>query len=143
MYKKVLIMGMLFLSSLNFCFGANIQCWEENINPWVSKAISNTRSNSNNFAASDSKLYNTLKDKATVVFVGVSAYSSAGGTTSDSPIAAMPYSYITGTSYEGGGRYHVDMCSLALKFCAVFNDSGSSSSSTSSTAAVNYIIKAK
>ena len=144
MYKKVLIMGMLFLSSLNFCFGANIQCWEEYRTPWDSQVTSNYEKNSNNFSASDSKLYNTLKDKATVVFVGVSTYKQVGGVGDSVVYTAMPTTFIA--SYNGYGKNKVsDSDYIALKFCAVFNDSGSSSSSTStsSTAAVNYIIKAK
>ena len=138
MYKKVLIMGMLFLSSLNFCFGANIQCWEEYRTPWDSQVTSNYEKNSNNFSASDSKLYNTLKSKATVIFVGTKgAYS--GGTTSESN-SAISATYI-GSPYWGRSN----SSGIILNFCAVFNDSASSSSSTStsSTAAVNYIIKAK
>ena len=137
MYKKVLIMSMLFLSSLNFCFGANIQCWEEYRTPWDSQVTSNYESKSNNFSASDSKLYNTLKDKATVFFVGV-----VGGDIKD---GGMRYgTFINAMSYSPSSTYDEY---IALKFCAVFNDSGSSTSSTStsisSTAAVNYIIKAK
>ena len=138
MYKKVLIMGMTILSSLNFCFGANIQCWEENITKWDSRVDNNYASKSNNFSASDSKLYNTLKDKATVVFVGISSYDKV---TAGEGVTAMPMSYI----YKYFDYYkYVENPYIALKFCAVFNDSGSSTSaSTNATAAVNYIIKAK
>ena len=127
MYKKVLIMGMTLLSSLNFCFGANIQCWEEYRIPWNGQT--------SNFSASDSKLYNTLKDKATVIFVGVTSYKQVGGSGDSQVYTAIPTTYIV------SGIYQSDY--IALKFCAVFNDSGSSSTSTNSTAAVNYIIKAK
>lgn len=149
MYKKVLIMGMLFLGSLNFCFGANIQCWEENINPWDSRVLSNYYEKSNNFSASDSKLYNTLKDKATVIFVGVNTYRTATTTSSDGGITAMPSSYIlyNDSSWNNNTTGKIMRYSLsnyiALKFCAVFNDSASSSTSTNATASVNYIIKAK
>ena len=142
--KKFLITGMLFLGSLNFCFGANIQCWEEYRTPWDSQVMSWYSSNSNKFSASDSKLYNTLKDKATVIFVGTTGYTTTGTNSSDGGITTVPTSYILAPlSYGRPTRVQAD--SIILNFCAVFNDSGSSSSSTStsSTAAVNYIIKAK
>ena len=141
MYKKVLIMGMLFLGSLNFCFGANIQCWEEYRTPWDRQVMENVTSKSNNFSASDSKLYSSLQGKATVFFVGVNTYRTA----SSDGITSALFSYIHSLYWNNinmNGNHSESDC-IALKFCAVFNDSASSSTSTSSTAAVNYIIKAK
>jgi len=133
MYKKVLITGMALLGSLNFCFGANIQCWDEYRGIYDSNAVGLI--NSRTVSGSDSKLYSALKDKATVVYVGV-----VGGKAKTSDGITMTYtSYLTSYDYR---KTYVNDDYIALKFCAVFNDS-SSSTSTNATAAVNYIIKAK
>ena len=148
-YKILPLLFLIVFSNLNISsYSSEMYCWEETK---YQGDFSKNNKMATNAKATDSYLYDTLKDKATIIPVGVVSYKN------------NTESYATGSSAYGYGFneiytkiYHIDSCpqtnyktiqadATFLKFCAVFNSSGSSSggSSGAATASVNYIIKAK
>lgn len=151
-YKILPLLFLIVFSNLNISsYSSEMYCWEETRH---GDFIKNNK-NATNAKATDSYLYDTLKDKATIIPVGVVSYKNIGAANSDygygyNQISTRVY-YTNYLEYNYGGQnsgnYYAD--ATFLKFCAVFNSSGSSSggssggSSGAATASVNYIIKAK
>ena len=150
-YKILPLLFLIVFSNLNISsYSSEMYCWEETK---YQGDFSKNNKWATNAKATDSYLYDTLKDKATIIPVGIVSYRN----TTSSASADYGYAYNeihtsvyhvkkTGSDFVTRD-YYAD--ATFLKFCAVFNSSGSSSggssggSSGAATASVNYIIKAK
>ena len=142
-YKILPLLFLIVFSNLNISsYSSEMYCWEETK---YQGDFSKNNKWATNAQATDSYLYDTLKDKATIIPVGIVSYKNMKRDSTDS---SYGYNEISTRVYytdylNTWGTYYAD--ATFLKFCAVFNSSGSSSggSSGAATASVNYIIKAK
>ena len=148
-YKILPLLFLIVFSNLNISsYSSEMYCWEETK---YQGDFSKNNKWATNAKATDSYLYDTLKDKATIIPVGIVSYKNRSESSS---IGSSSYGYGYNEIYTA--VYYVNSCyetnyrdvppdATFLKFCAVFNSSGSSSggSSGAATASVNYIIKAK
>lgn len=146
-YKILPLLFLIVFSNLNISsYSSEMYCWEETK---YQGDFSKNNKLATNAKATDSYLYDTLKDKATIIPVGVVSYKNTTKTDGNSGYAyGFNEIYTRVYHYQGyingnWGDHYAD--ATFLKFCAVFNSSGSSSggSSGAATASVNYIIKAK
>ena len=151
-YKILPLLFLIVFSNLNISSYSNeMYCWEETK---YQGDFSKNNKWATNAKATDSYLYDTLKDKATIIPVGIVSYKNFRKSGDCSYGYNGMFTNVYYTNYldyslggNGSGTYYAD--ATFLKFCAVFNSSGSSSggssggSSGAATASVNYIIKAK
>lgn len=145
-YKILPLLFLIVFSNLNISsYSSEMYCWEETK---YQGGFSKNNKLATNAKATDSYLYDTLKDKATIIPVGVVSYKNSTRTDGNSGYAYAYHEIYTRVFYVDyfNGDFHDNYADATfLKFCAVFNSSGSSSggSSGAATASVNYIIKAK
>lgn len=135
-YKILPLLFLTIFSNLNISsFSSEMYCWEETRHGDFNK----NNKNATNAKATDSYLYDTLKDKATIIPVGVVSYRNYGREYGFNEIYTNVPIFVDYYYYRDYNQYFAD--ATFLKFCAIFNSSGGSSGAA--TASVNYIIKAK